>query len=107
ESGKMLRWIENYYVGSSVRKPEEMKEKINSGFFAPGIYLLTLSDNPNNLLEFLPAASLKQKAVYRLCPTIIGIAWGKEEAIELTCQILKEVYERTGSFRVEDYLKNR
>ena len=67
----MLRWIENYYVGSSVRKPEEMKEKINSGFFAPGIYLLTLSDNPNNLLEFLPAASLKQKAVYRLCPTII------------------------------------
>ncbi len=106
-SGEMLRWIENYYVGSSIRKPEEMKKKIDSGFFAPGIYLLTLAGNPDNLMEFLPAASLKQEALRRLCPTVIGMALGKEEAIELTCRILEEVYDRTGSFRVEDYLKNR
>lgn len=74
----MLRWIENYYVGSSVRKPEEMKEKINSGFFAPGIYLLTLSDNPNNLLEFLPAASLKQKACIDCALRSLGSLGGRK-----------------------------
>ncbi|HIZ23683.1 MAG TPA: hypothetical protein IAA21_12990 [Candidatus Blautia faecigallinarum] len=103
----MLRWIENYYVGSSIKKPEEQKRKMDSGFFAPGIYLLTLSEHPDHLLEFVPAVLLNQKALLCRCPLVIGIALGKEEAMELTCRILMEVYRQTGSFQVEDYLKNR
>lgn len=103
----MLKWISDYYAGNSIQSPEELKIKINSGAFLPGIYLLTLPQNPNNILDIIPAISLMQKPVYNLCPLVIGIASGKEEALELACGIIGEAYKKTGAFRMEDYLKNR
>lgn len=99
--------MENFYVGISVEDPKKLKAKINAGAFLPGIYLLTLSDNPDNILEILPVVSLKQKAVYHRCPTIVGMANGKEEAMELVRSIVGEIYQKTGSFCLEEYLKNR
>lgn len=104
---RMLRWINDFYRGAGVEDPEELKAKINAGAFLPGVYLLTLSDNPENIMEILPAVSLKQKTAVHLCPLVIGAAYGKEEAMELVCGIVEEVYQKTGSFCVEDYLKNR
>ena len=104
---RMLKWINNFYQGAGVENPEELQAEINSGAFLPGVYLVTLSDNPQNIMEILPAVSLKQKAVVHLCPLVIGVAYGKEEAIELVCGIVEEVYQKTGSFCVEDYIKNR
>lgn len=104
---RMLKWINNFYRGAGVENPEELKSEINSGTFLPGVYLITLSDNPQNIMEILPAVSLKQKAVVHLCPLVIGVAYGKEEAMELVCGIVEDVYRETGSFCVEDYLKNR
>lgn len=105
--GSMVKWISNFYRGTGVEKPEELKAKINAGAFLPGVYLLTLSDNPQNIMEILPAALLRQKSSVYLCPLVIGVAYGKEEAMELVCDIVKEVYQKTGSFCVEEYLKNR
>lgn len=103
----MLRWINNFYRGAGVEEPEEIKAKINAGDFLPGVYLLTLSDHPQNILEIIPAVLLKQKLVVHLCPLVIGVAYGKEEAMELVCGIVEEVYRKTGSFCVEEYLINR
>lgn len=103
----MLKWVSNYYAGCSIQKPEELKSKINSGAFLPGVYLLTLPRNPDNILEIIPALSLMQRPVYDLCPVVIGVASGKEEAMDLACGIIGEVYEKTGSFHMEEYVKNR
>ncbi|MDO4337593.1 MAG: hypothetical protein Q4C91_05825 [Eubacteriales bacterium] len=103
----MLKWQENYYVGEGIKNPEAIRRKIDQGKMAPGIYLLTLSPNPDNLMEILPAITLIQDAAYRLCPDIIGMARGKDEAIQLAADVLMEAYRRTGTFRVEEYLKNR
>lgn len=41
----MLKWQENFLAGESVKDPEEIKKKLNSGKPVLGIYLLTLSEN--------------------------------------------------------------
>lgn len=103
----MLKWCEHYYIGEGVRDAEKIREKIDQGRLTPGIYLLTLSENPDHIMEILPAVSLKQEAVRRLCPEIIGMAKGKEEAITMVSEILPRIYEETGTFQVREYMKNR
>ena len=59
----MLKWQENFLAGESVKDPEEIKketEQRKTGYWA--IYLLTLSENPVNLMDIIPAAMLIQKS---------------------------------------------
>ena len=71
------------------------------------MYLITFSENPRNLLEIIPALTMIQQSVADICPEIIGLAGNKDEAVEMTVEIIQEVYDRTGDFRVEEYWKNR
>ena len=57
----MLKWQKNFLTGETVKKPEKIKKKLDAGKFVYDIYLLTLSDNPDNLMDIIPAAMLLQK----------------------------------------------
>lgn len=103
----MLKWHENFYIGENVRDAEKIRQKLDQGKLVPGIYLLTLSDNPHNILEILPAVTLFQKTAARLCPEVIGMAGGMDEAMELVRSIVQTVYRETGDVQVQEYLKNR
>lgn len=103
----MLKWLEGYYVGESVHDSDHIREKLDQGKLVPGIFLITFSHNPHNILEILPAAMLVQKSFFRICPEIIGMAKGKYEALELVRSIVEAVYQDTGDVLVEEYLKNR
>lgn len=103
----MLKWNDNCYIGKTVTDTENIRRRLEEGKIVPEIYLLTLSDNPRNLMEILPAVSLVQRSLADLCPEIIGIAAGKEEAFQLTENIVREVYEETGGVQIREYLKNR
>lgn len=103
----MMKWLDRYYLGESIKEPYKIRRKIEAGKAAPGIYLITLSDNPHNLLEILPSVVLLQKRAMGFCPQVVGMARGKAEAMELVSQIIEEIYQETGSFEVEEYIKNR
>ncbi|MDO5135084.1 MAG: hypothetical protein Q4D55_03445 [Eubacteriales bacterium] len=103
----MQEWILDYYVGEGIRDPERIRDRIDRGKLAVGVYLVTLSHNPGNLLEVVPAVLLVQKPLARLCPAIVGMAKGKEAAIELASSIVKDVYQATGAFQVKEFLENR
>lgn len=103
----MLKWYEHCYIGKNVQNTERIRKKLESGRAVPGIYLLALSENPHNLLEIFSAVTLLQRAAAGLCPEIIGIAKGKEEALCLVTDIVQKVYEETGDVQVKEYLKNR
>ena len=79
----------------------------DSGRVAFGVYLVTLSENPGNLLEIVPSYMLIQKSYYARCPEIVGMAKGKDEAIDLAVDIVKNIYGETGAFQVKEYFKNR
>lgn len=103
----MLKWMDPIYVDETVENADHIREKLNQNKLTPGIYLLTLSHHPKHLMEILPAVLLKQSCLRELCPEIFGMAGSNDSAIELSCRILKEVYDATGAFNIEKYLKNR
>ena len=103
----MLKWHKNCFVGKNVRDLERIQEKLENRRLVPGIYLLVLSENPRNIMELFPAVTLLQRTAADLCPEIIGIALGKEEAVSLAEEIIRQVYEETGEVQVKEYLKNR
>lgn len=103
----MLKWMKNYYIGNDVKNPTRIRARITAGKFVPDIYIVTLSDNPGNILEILPAGMLMQRGARSICPLIIGMARGKEGAIQMVQDIIEKVYAETGDFKINDYLKNR
>lgn len=104
----MLEWYENLYVSDAAsRRIHRTIRQINGNKTAPGIYLLTYPVNSRNVMDILSALSLKQPVMRKRCPKIIGVAKGKDDAIDLMMDIINETYENTGSFQVKDYLENR
>ncbi len=103
----MLVWQENFMTGESVKNPGKIKKKLNEGKLVPGIYLLTLSENPSNLMDIIPAAMLVQRSFCGICPKIIGMAKGKDEALEMVRSFVEEMYTETGAFATAEYIENR
>ncbi len=99
--------FEKLLCGGRNKESRKNHRKAAGGKTGVGIYLLTLSGNKNNLMEILPASMLMQKSFFELCPDILGMAKGKENAIEMAAELLEDMYRRTGSFAVEEYMKNR
>ena len=79
----MLKWMKNYYIGNDVKNPTRIRARITAGKFVPDIYVVTLSDNPGNILEILPAGMLVQRSARATCPLIVGMARGKSGAIQM------------------------
>ena len=47
----MLKWMKDYYIGDDIKNPTRARARITAGKFVPDIYVVTLSDNPGNILE--------------------------------------------------------
>ena len=103
----MLRWCKDLRIGEGVKKADKIRRKLNHGKIVPGVYLITFSENPRNLLEIIPALTLIQQSAADICPEIIGLASDKDEAVDMVVEIIQEVYDRTGDFQIEEYWKNR
>ena len=66
----MLKWREDYYVGEGIKDAAKARKRIDAGRMVFGVYLVTLSENPGNLLEIVPSYMLIQKSYYARCPEI-------------------------------------
>ena len=104
----MLKWLKRYYVGKGIHGSVRIQSEINSGKPVTGIWLVTLSDCPDNILEIVPAALLAQKRLYDACPLIVGMASSKSDAMDIVNKIVDTVYKKTGGFDAGEYLiRNR
>lgn len=103
----MLKWHKHYYRGADIRNMSWIRLKLDQGKPVPGIYLITLSENPHNLLEILPSLTLIQKTAAHLCPEIVGVASSKDEAMDLIASMVQNIYEETGELKIKEYWKNR
>lgn len=103
----MLKWCKDLRIGEGVKKADKIRRKLNHGKIVPGVYLITFSENPRNLLEIIPALTMVQQSAADICLEIIGLAGDKDEAVDMVVEIIREVYDATGDFRIEEYWKNR
>lgn len=98
-------WYKYLYADDSIiHKKEKIKWKILHNAGQINMYVITLSQNDANLLEIISTIELMQKAYPKKEMFVVGIARGYDNASELACRIVMEVYEKTGGFRVKDYL---
>ncbi|MDO5335947.1 MAG: hypothetical protein Q4E89_00605 [Eubacteriales bacterium] len=104
---KELDWYEHCRAGEGICDWREIADKLNKGKQVTGIYLITLSENPDNILEMFSAVYLSQSVFRERCPKIVGVAKGKDGAIALVRQLVEESWHATGSCRVNEYLKSR
>ncbi|MGI6007823.1 MAG: hypothetical protein ACOX8E_10080 [Ruminococcus sp.] len=101
----MLKWYKNLYVGNTAKKKEKaIRRKISCGIGTLDVYVITLAAGQNNNLDIFSAAQLLKAQVRKRCPMIVGIAVGYEEALEVVEQIVKEVWERTGTVEIRSWL---
>ncbi len=99
-----MQWAENLYLTEkTAKKKNRIIQKANRGIGMVNIYLVTLASNPENLLDIFHAAHLKQPGFYKQDLTVVGIAAGYDEAVDLASRIVNDVYQSTGGFIVRDY----
>lgn len=104
-----MRWYRNLYVGEKAKKDRyRIVGKVRwRRLQKKDAYLITLASNEANLLDIYPANSMLWQYFRKSDLLIIGIAKGYEEATELACHILAEVYTATAGFDVRNYVRER
>ena len=105
-----MRIVKGLYIGESAKKD---KRKIIRGLekkeLQPFVYVITLPVSEHGVLDILPACTLKYPFFFTgegKELSIVGIARGRDEAIELTVRIVMDTYNATGGFDVRTFLTN-
>lgn len=100
----MIHWTSRLYVGDKLKKKREKAIKsINSQKPTVGIYCITFASHPDNLFDIMDANELMFPHYQRLDVFIVGLAKGKDEAVGLVQNMLMEIYQKTGDFKVKAY----
>lgn len=103
-----MRWYRKLYVGETAKKDRyRIVGKVRHGRLQKNIYLITIASNKKNLLDIYPSNTMLWNYFKQSDVLIVGIAKGYDEAVELACRIVTEVYERTGGFDVRSYIRER
>ncbi len=102
-----MRWYQNLYLGKHAAPYiATIREKAASGKMMAGIYYITHASGQGNLLDIFHNGMLQQSLFADAqCTEVIGVAVGKTEAIDLSAEIIGEVYRETGAFDIRSYFK--
>ena len=101
----MIKWADNMYFSDGIHKNKRKKimKSIENGALKFEVYCITFAMNTNNLFDIINVNELlfpyyQRKEIY-----IIGLANSREEAKELAADMLVELYNKTGDFKVREY----
>ena len=109
----MLKWLNKCYIGEGIKDFDKLRNEIEN---APGhklkmgtsdLFLVTLSEHPDHMMEIVPGAMFVQKYFFDICPLIIGAARGRNAALTLVQNIITDMYKKTGDFDIEKFIENR
>lgn len=101
----ILKFIENLYFGpkASANSRKTVKD-LKKGKYLPGVCVITLPTNENNVLDIIEAYTLLQPAIDSSELTVVGVTYGREEALELVRQIVDDTYTALGTVDINKYL---
>ena len=94
------------YTGDAVSSEQyKIIEKVHKRKVIAGLYLIILSNHPDNMLELIPEKEALQTCYSSIELKVVGIADGKKEALNLLQRIIEESISETGSADVRGFLK--
>lgn len=102
-----ISWYDHLYVGDKAKKKRyQIIQAIRNSRLISGAYVITPSLSGNNVLDIYPAMELSAPWYRNEEFFIIGIAADYWEALEVTRQIIDELYRNTGGFDLAGYLND-
>ena len=101
-----MRFLENLYIGTTARETaEQVMEIIRSGRYVKDVYVLIEPLSEGNQIEVLQSYYLRQRYYQEMDPTVLGIAKGKGEALDLVLQMTQEAVDRFGCPDLRAYVR--
>ena len=95
------------YVSRSLKKREKrIIEGLKKKRFRKDLYLIVLAQGKQNPLEFFSVLLLKQHIFEDAGLFVVGLADGYEGALELTEEIVQDVYQKTNDVRLREFILN-
>ena len=100
----MILWNSRLYVGDKMKKKKDkVIASLNNHEATFGVYCIAFASHPNNLFDIIEANELLFPHYSRSEIKVVGLASGKQEAVDLVHDLLMEVYNKTGEFDVRTY----
>lgn len=101
-----MNWYRNLYTGKTAeKKKEKLIQEIENEIYRGNTYLITLAANPQNNLEIFSVHQLRFSYIRKNCPTILGLASGWDEVLEVFQKMADEVYLATGDVKIREYFE--
>lgn len=102
-------WYKDLYVGEKASKnTKALIKKLENGKFKPDIFLITLPDyESGNMLDIYRAAELKQPVYNDRCKYVVGLAKGKDEAIDIVAELVDSMHKSGTGFDIRSFLNFR
>src|SRR5690606_34273942 len=99
----MIQWASSLYIGDKLQKKKDRVIKnISNRKITSDVYCIAFASQPCNLFDIMNANELLFPHYKKADIKIVGLAKGKDEAIDLVQDMLMEVYNNTGSFNVRE-----
>ncbi len=103
-----MQFMGSLYVGESIASAEyKIVEKVHKGKVVSGLYLITFSSHPDNMLDLMLEKEALQACYSNMGLKVVGIAGDKKEAIKLVQKIIEESIQETGSADVRGFLEKK
>ena len=100
-----MRYYHNLYISEKLEeKRTDIITNIANDKWQFEKYLIVLTENENNHLEFFNSVLLLQKVILKDNLFVVGIADGYQEAVEIVRMITEEVYKNTQDVDIRGYL---
>ncbi|MEE3420603.1 MAG: hypothetical protein VZR02_05815 [Lachnospiraceae bacterium] len=98
-------WYKHLYVGDLVKgRKDRIIERIESDRTQTGQYLITISENPAEMLDIFSTVFLTEKRKERL-PMVVGLAGTRDEAIFLVRKMTEDCLRATGDVDLRTYFQ--
>ena len=100
-------WYDDLFVGKSIspRRKKRIIRKVKRRSILGAEYLLTLSANPDNLIDIISVQVVRQRRYPRKNLVVIGLAGNYEVALMLAGEIVTGIYAVQGNFKLREFFQ--
>ncbi|WMJ87909.1 hypothetical protein [Anaerocolumna sp. MB42-C2] len=101
----MIKWADRMYFSEDLKHTKKIKamKSIEKGELTFEVYCITFASNSYNLFDIINANELIFPYYAKKDTYIFGLAGSKGQAKLLVKDMLMEIYNKTGDFRVREF----
>ena len=94
-----------YFKEDNAKKKTRLLHRLEKGKLEPNVYILALPESrERNILDIYSSLELMQPHYKNRSKYVVGIARGKQDAIELDSSIVGDMYNTNGNFDIRAFL---